>query len=95
MIVVAAVVKTVEGKGAEFEREFIKFAPKVRSDPGVITYVLNRDVREPERYLFYEKYEDDEAFKYHTSTEHFKKFFQDMGPNMVGSPEVSVYQEVE
>jgi quinol monooxygenase YgiN len=94
MIVVGAIIKTVEGKGDIFEKEFRKLAPKVRQDPGAIAYTLNRDIKDPSKFFFYEKYESDEALKYHRSTAHFKEFFQTMGPIMVGKPEVTLYQEI-
>jgi quinol monooxygenase YgiN len=94
MLVIAAVIKVNEGKGEEFEKGFRLLRAKVLKDPGAIAYVLHRSVDDPCKYLFYEKYENEEAFKYHTSTEHFKSFFQKMGPIMKGSPEISHYQEV-
>jgi quinol monooxygenase YgiN len=94
MLIIAAVIKVHEGKGEEFEKEFRQLQPRVLKDPGAIAYVLHRSVDDPCRFFFYEKYESSEAIKYHTSTEHFKGFFQKMGPIMIGKPEISVYQEV-
>jgi quinol monooxygenase YgiN len=93
MIVVTAVIKVVEGKRQEFEREFHKLAPKVRKDPGAVTYVLNQDVKNPDKFLIFEKYESDEAFKYHGSTPYYKEFFKNIGPIMAGI-EVNFYHEV-
>jgi quinol monooxygenase YgiN len=93
-VVVAAVIRVQEGKGEEFEKEFGLLRPKVLKDPGAIAYVMHRSVEDPCRFFFYEKYESDDAVKYHTSTEHFKGFFEKMGPIMKGKPEISFYQEV-
>jgi quinol monooxygenase YgiN len=93
MIVVVAVIKVVEGKREEFEREFHKLAPKVRKDPGAITYVLHQHIKNPNQFLIFEKYESDEAFKYHSSTPHYKEFFKNVGPIMAGI-DVNFYQEV-
>jgi quinol monooxygenase YgiN len=95
MIVVAAFIKTKEGKGDEFVREFSKLGPKVRKDPGTIAYVLHRGTKDPDSFFFYEKYDSPETLKFHTSTPHFKEFFQTCGPIMVGRPEITQYQEVE
>ncbi len=94
MIVVAAMIKVAEGRGKEFEAGYRKLAPKVLKDPGAIAYVLHRDIKDPDKFFFYEKYADEAAIKYHTSTPHFKEFFQKMGPIMVGQPDISNYSEV-
>lgn len=94
MVVIAAVIKVNEGQGAEFEKEFLLLQPKVLKDPGAIAYAMHRAQDDPCKYFFYEKYADDAAVKYHTSTPHFKGFFQKMGPLMKGKPEISYYQEV-
>jgi quinol monooxygenase YgiN len=94
MVVIAAFINVIEGKGAEFEKEFRQLQTKVLKDPGAIAYILHRSVDDPCKFFFYEKYKDEAAVKYHTSTEHFKGFFQKMGPIMKGKPEINTYQEV-
>jgi quinol monooxygenase YgiN len=94
MVVIAAFINVIEGKGAEFEKEFRQLQTKVLKDPGAITYILHRSIDDPCKFFFYEKYKDEAAVKYHTSTEHFKGFFQKMGPIMKGKPEINTYQEV-
>jgi quinol monooxygenase YgiN len=93
-VIIAAVIRVNEGKGDEFEREFLVLQPKVLRDPGAIMYSLHRAADYPCKFFFYEKYASDEAVKYHTSTNHFKGFFQKMGPIMKGKPEISFYKEV-
>jgi len=95
MIVVAAVLKTAEGKGDELVKEFKKLAPKVLKDPGVISYVMHRSVNDPNKFFVYEKYEDQEALKYHSSTSHFKEFSKAIGPMLSGRAEIELYSEVK
>lgn len=95
MVTIAAIMKVNEGKGAEFEKEFLQLQAKVLKEPGTVAYVLHRSVDDMGKYFVYEKYESDEALKYHTSTEHFKTFFQKMGTFLKGNPEVGFYQEVK
>ena len=95
MVIIAAVMQVNEGKGAEFEKEFLELRAKVLKEPGIIAYILHRSVDDPYKYFVYEKYQSDEALKYHTSTEHFKTFFQKMGTFVKGNPEVGFYQEVK
>lgn len=95
MIVVGAIICVGEGKGEEFLAEYRKLAPKVRSDPGAVTYVLHRDANDPCRFFFYEKYENEEAVNYHASAPHVKEFFRTIGPIMKGQPEIKRYREVD
>jgi quinol monooxygenase YgiN len=94
MIVVAAKLKAIEGKGDELEREFRKLIPKVLKDPGAISYIVHRRVNAPNEFLVYEKYESEDAFKLHGSTEHFKEFSQAISSLLDGRPEVGVYNEL-
>lgn len=93
MIVCVAVTKTVEGKGKEFEREFNKLAPKVRKDPGAVTYVLHRHFKNPNQFLVYEKYESDKALEHHVSTSHFEEFMKNAAP-FIANTTVDLYQEI-
>jgi quinol monooxygenase YgiN len=94
MIVVAAKLKAVEGKGDELEQAFRKLAPKVLKDPGTIGYVVHRNVNAPNDFFVYEKYDSMEALKLHGSTEHFKEFSRAIAPLLDGRPEVGIYNEL-
>ena len=94
MLVITATINIVEGKADQFISEYHKLAPKVLKDPGAVVYSLHRDLKDPNKLFFYEKYEDQKAMEYHTSTPHFKAFFQAMGPIMKGRPDVNRYEEV-
>lgn len=94
MIVVAAMLKAVEGKGDELEKEFKKLVPKVLNDPGAITYVVHRHIDDPNKFLVYEKYESRDALKYHGSTDHFKEFSRAIRPILDGRAEVGLYNEI-
>jgi len=94
MIVVAAKMKTVEGKGDELEREFRKLVPKVLKDPGAIVYAVHRKADAPNEFLVYEKYENGEALKFHSSTEHFKEFSKAIASLLDGRPEIGIYKEL-
>jgi quinol monooxygenase YgiN len=94
MIVVAAKLKAVEGKGDELEQAFRKLVPKVLKDPGAISYVVHRKVDAPNEFFVYEKYENREALKFHGSTEHFKDFSKAIASLLDGRPEVGIYNEL-
>jgi quinol monooxygenase YgiN len=94
MIVVAATLKAVEGKGDALEQEFKKLAPKVLKDPGTIAYALHRSVDDPNKFFVYEKYQDRDALKMHSQTQHFKDFSRAIGPLLSGRAEISLYNEI-
>jgi quinol monooxygenase YgiN len=94
MIVVAAKLKAIEGKGDELEVEFRKLAPKVLKDPGAISYAIHRKADAPNEFLVYEKYENGEALKFHSSTEHFKEFSKAIASLLDGRPEIGIYKEL-
>ncbi len=95
MLVIAAMLKVLEGKGDGLEREFEKLVPKVLKEPGVITYVVHRSIDDPSRFFVYEKYKSREDFDYHCTTPHFKEFFEAFESIKDGEPEVGVYKEID
>lgn len=94
MIVVAAKLKAIEGKGDELEQAFRKLVPKVLKDPGTISYFVHRRVDASSEFFVYEKYGNIEAFKLHGSTEHFKEFSKAIASLLDGRPEFGIYDEL-
>ena len=94
MIVVAAMIKAAEDKGDDLEQAISQLVPKVLKDPGTIAYVINRGISDPTKFFIYEKYEDEDALKYHGSTEHFKEFNRSVAGMVGGRPEIGLYREV-
>ena len=94
MLVIAAVLKILDGKGDELEREFGKLVPKVLEEPGVITYVVHRSIDDPSRFFVYEKYKSREDFDYHCTTPHFKEFFEAFESIKGEELEFRLYKEV-
>ncbi len=93
MIVISALITVVEGKGDEYLEKFKELAPKVRKDPGLITYVLHRHVDNPDQFFVFEQYENREAIDYHGSTEHFKAYRKETA-DIVADRQIGFYNEV-
>ena len=93
MIVICALITTAEGKGDEYQEKFKGLAAKVRKDPGAITYVLHRKIDDPDQFFVFEQYENEEAIKYHASTEHFNAYRQETA-DIVKGHQVGFYREV-
>ena len=94
MIVLNAIVKVLDGKGNEAEQAFQKLVPKVLKDPGTITYAVHRSIDNPSKFFVYEKYENEEAIKYHGSTPHFQEYRQTMAPLREKPSEVERYRQI-
>jgi quinol monooxygenase YgiN len=94
MIVITAVMRAGTGKGDELEKVIKSYAPRFLKDPGCVVYQAHRRVDNPDLFFFYEKYENDEALKYHSSAPHFKEMFQAMKPFLEGKAEIAMYREI-
>ena len=94
MLVVAAMLKVLDGKGDELEQEVNKLVPKVLEEPGVITYLVHRSIDNPSRFFVYEKYKSSEDFVYHCATPHFKEFSKAFELIKDGEPEIGLYNEL-
>ncbi|MBN1685552.1 MAG: antibiotic biosynthesis monooxygenase [Spirochaetales bacterium] len=93
MVVICALITCFEGKGGEYLENFKGLAPKVRKDPGAITYVIHRKTDDPDQFFVFEQYEDEDAVKYHSSTEHFKAYRQKIAA-LVKERQIGFYHEV-
>ena len=93
MIVICALITAVEGKGDEYQEKFKGLAAKVRKEPGAITYVLHRMIDDPDKFFVFEQYENEEAIKYHGSTEYFKAYRQATA-DIVKDRQIGLYREV-
>jgi quinol monooxygenase YgiN len=94
MIIITAMLKAAEGKGDELEQEFRKLVPKVLQDPGTVSYAVHRGTDDPSKFFVYEKYENVEALRAHSSTPHFREFSRATASMLDGRPEVGHYQEI-
>ena len=94
MKIVTAKVWMQPGKSEEFLEAYRWMQALVLEDPGAIQYTLHRSTENPNEFIFYERYENEEAFAYHLSTEHFKKFAATIDPLMSVPGEISHWVEV-
>ena len=94
MIVVAGIVKAVDGRGDELEQEFTKLVPKVREEPGNIAFMMHRSVDDPNKFFAYERYTSKDAFKEHSSAPHVREFLQAAASLLDGRPDVGFYREI-
>ena len=95
-----AVILTAQLKAKEGEVDAVKEAlgslvGPTRKEEGCIHYILHQDVKDETKFMFYEVWADDGAFKQHGKTPHMKA----LGPKLKGRTDkgggVAFYKVVE
>jgi quinol monooxygenase YgiN len=94
VLIVTAKVKLQSGTSEVFLDAYRWMRPLVMMDPGAVQYSLHRSAENPDEFIFYERYESEEAFEYHLSTEHFKALSGRIDPLMAAPPEIGTWVEV-
>jgi len=93
-MVVVAKLKAKKGEEAKMEAALRDMVAKVAQEQGTLTYTLHRAQKDPNVFLFYEKYEDGAALKAHSSTPYFKELFSELKLLLDGAPEIEMYDEL-
>jgi len=81
------IVKVKEGSEDKFEAAFAKALAATRKEKGCITYDLNRDAQEGQRYLVYERWKSLADLEAHMKTDHIKALLQVLPELTSGPPE--------
>ena len=71
-LAVTAMWEAREGEADAVADILARFAPHARQEPGVKLFLVHRAVENPSQFLFYELFEDVDAFDAHQQTAHFK-----------------------
>lgn len=96
MLAVVATIRVKEGKEAEFEGVMKELVAQTRAnEPGCKLYALHRTKGTDRVYVVLERYEDEAAFREHSSSEHFKAATARMAPCFDGAPKIDVLEEIE
>ena len=93
-MVVVAILKALEGKEEEMAKALFDIIPKVQEEDGTLVYTLHRDMNDPAKFMFYEKYKDSDALMVHSTTPHFKELFKTLKSLLAGEPEISMFTEL-
>ncbi len=60
------------GQTGTIESILHELGEKIRAEPGNVMFVVNRSKDDPNEFLLYEQYRDEQAFIDHQQTAHFK-----------------------
>jgi (4S)-4-hydroxy-5-phosphonooxypentane-2,3-dione isomerase len=97
MIVLVADYYAQEGKDDEIAEILKTMVAYCNSDkePGCLSYIVNRSIEDPRKFLLYEQYTDEEAVNAHRSTEMFKEHILGTVVPMLDRREPHFYTVVE
>ncbi|MED4227116.1 putative quinol monooxygenase [Neobacillus cucumis] len=77
MIVLTAKYQCKTGMGDTVEQALREMISLVKEEKGCIHYLVNRSKDEPETFLLFEQYQDEQALSSHSETPYFKRVFLD------------------
>ena len=61
------------------------------SEPGCFVYRLYQEVGNPQSFIFYEVYENQDAVNIHNTSEHFQTFIEQVSELASDKPQVDVF----
>ena len=93
-MILIAKLKVKEGQGEALEKAFEKIMPQVEKEEGTLAYTLAKSLSDPNEYVVYEKYKDDNALAHHSSTPYIQELFDVFETILDGPPELPMYEEI-
>lgn len=92
MIIVTGHVIARPGTEAEVERLAVEHVLRSRVEPGCVSHEVSRDVQQPLRFVFTERWSDMAALQAHFQVEASRTFAQAMAGLCEGRPQMDIYQ---
>ena len=85
-----------EGEEEHAAELILQLGAATRQEPGNIQWVGHRSVENPRTFMVYEQYTDEDVFKAHGQSEHFKVIgFEQLFPLMEGERERNFYETLD
>ena len=94
-ITIVARLKAKSGSEKQMEAALRAMIPKVREEPGALTYVLTQSAKDPTVFVFYEVYQDQAAFDFHTKTPHMAELQSKLPALLDGRPTIDILTELD
>jgi len=92
---VVATLKVQEGKEGDFEAIFKDMSKAVRAnEPGNKLYQVCKSRKDKNTYVVMEIYENDDALKAHSASEHFRTIGAGLGPTLAGRPDIQYFDTI-
>ena len=94
MVTVVAQYQVKAGRGSEVADALAPHIAATRAEPGCVTFVAYRANDDPDRFLLYEQYVDEDAFQAHRRTPHFVKYVEGLIVPLLERRDWQRYDEV-
>lgn len=94
MLTVVARYKTRPGAGDEVAAVLSRHVAATRREPGCLGFTVLRALEDRERFVLYERYEDEEAFRAHRSSPHFAELVENTIVPLLSEREFARYEEL-
>ncbi|MBN3553463.1 antibiotic biosynthesis monooxygenase [Fictibacillus nanhaiensis] len=73
-ITINAILKAKPGKEESLREELIQVVQASRKEEGCISYTLHESTENPETFVFYENWLDEDALNRHMESDHYKRY---------------------
>ncbi len=94
MIVITATFKAKAGQENALEEVLKSIIPDVQNEEGTVMYTIHKSTADPGQFLFYEKYTDQAALTFHSTTPYFKAFGGKMKDLLEGKPQIAIFEDI-
>lgn len=92
MVIVTGSAIAREGADAEIQRISLEHVLRSRTEPGCISHEVSRDVEQPNRFVFLERWVDMAALQVHFRVEASRQFGKNLAQLSDGKLEMTLYQ---
>jgi quinol monooxygenase YgiN len=92
MIIVTGHAIAREGADEAMQKLAVEHVLRSRAEPGCVSHEVSRDVQQPERFVFVERWRDMAALQAHFQVEASRQFAKSMAQLSDGRPEMAIYQ---
>jgi quinol monooxygenase YgiN len=92
MIIVTGHVIARQETESRVQQLALEHVLRSRAEPGCVSHEVSRDVQQPLRFVFVERWSDMAALQAHFRVDASRKFAQAMAELCDGSPQMAIYQ---
>ena len=95
MLTLIARYRTREGTSDEVAAVLSRHVAATRREPGCVGFTVLRSLEDPDRFLLYERYLDEEAFQAHRASPHFRDLVEGRIVPLLSEREFARHEELE
>jgi quinol monooxygenase YgiN len=92
MVIVIGSAVAREGADAEMQKISLEHVLRSRTEPGCISHEVSRDVEQPSRFVFVERWSDMAALQVHFGVQASRQFGKNLAQLSDGKLEMTLYQ---